>query len=387
MPVLKKADYQIEHATHPTDHPAARDRNKVIKDIPGLANTVVKIPHHPFVSTAIPYEAPAPEPVQPTPAPQYSVNEAPAPVAIPQPESPQPISQPMVSDAHIKELEAKARAALSQQQSEFEREVAQRRSSLEQELTEYRNKLVAEAESKKKAILDQAYKEGLERGKAEAKTEYTQKSLELTQSIAALSEEKAKIVRQAKPEVLKLALAIAHQLVKSEISLNQAVTLNIVSEAIEKVTDNTKVIIRVNRADVEFLKMNHDRIAQQLGDVKSLVIQEDGRIETGGCIIETNLGYIDATIQTKFDAIKQVIMATLEDEETVANPGKRKGEKRDKSELDMDPVEDDWDNTPHDDLEEDHDSEPEDDDDDTLEDEAEDEEDDEFSWDEAEDHV
>lgn len=396
MAILKKNEYQIESVqrSESDDRPRERSANKIIKDLPGLANTVIKLPHQRYVQPAPIEREPVAEPIAPAfnyspapdlpPVPTYDLR--------PEPAVPQPAPQPVVSDAYIKELEAKAQASLSQKQSEFEREVAQRRAQLDHELNEYKNRALAEAEAKKKSILDQAYQDGLARGKADAKADYGKKAQELMQAIAGLADEKSKIVRQAKPEILKLALAIAHQMVKSEISLNQAVTLNIVSEAIEKVTDNTKVIIRVNRADVEFLKLNQDRIAQQLGDVKNLIIQEDGRIETGGCIIETNLGYIDATVQTKFDAIKQAINTAMEDEDAVPVAERKARAAKDKQsdELDVPEWHDDYQDTHDQDADHDHDDELDhdhydDEQPDDAHDEFETESDDEFAWDDEDD--
>ena len=49
-------------------------------------------------------------------------------------------------------------------------------------------------------------------------------------------------MKKLKAEVLKLSLKVAEQIVRHDISLNQAICLNIVSEAIGKITDKEKTI-------------------------------------------------------------------------------------------------------------------------------------------------
>ncbi|MEK7375983.1 MAG: FliH/SctL family protein, partial [Candidatus Margulisiibacteriota bacterium] len=65
------------------------------------------------------------------------------------------------------------------------------------------------------------------------------------------------------------------------------------------------IIIKVNREDAEQLKQNKEKIAGLVDGVKNLSIIEDSQIEPGGCIIETNLGYVDARISTKLSLIEQ----------------------------------------------------------------------------------
>jgi flagellar biosynthesis/type III secretory pathway protein FliH len=175
-----------------------------------------------------------------------------------------------------------------------------------------------EIEVEKKTILEQAYQEGykkgIEEGRSVGKAEYGQQSQELLATIGQAIKEKNEILNQSKSEILNLSLQIAQQIIKSEISLNPAVCMNIIAEALNKITDKDRVIIRVNRADLDYVKSNSGKLSKQIGDVKNLIIQEDYRVEQGGCIIETNLGYIDSTVTTKLDSIKKAIFQVYDEE-------------------------------------------------------------------------
>jgi len=100
-------------------------------------------------------------------------------------------------------------------------------------------------------------------------------------------------------------LKVSEQIIKSEVSLHRDVSLNIVSDAISRVSDREQVIIKVNREDLENIKKYKDRIGSIVDGIKSLSIVEDSVVEPGGCVIETNLGYVDARISTKIAAIEE----------------------------------------------------------------------------------
>ena len=190
---------------------------------------------------------------------------------------------------------------------------------MEQEVKDYKQQYLKDLEIEKKQILDKAYQEGYQQGAQTAEKKgaekYTSQSQELLKTIGEAVSETNKILKKARGEILNLSLKIAEQIIKSEISLNQAVCVNIVAEALGKITDKDRVIVRVNRADLDFVKANRDRIDKQLGGIKNLIIQEDYRVDQGGCIIETNLGYIDSTIAAKLDSIKKAIYQVYEEEQ------------------------------------------------------------------------
>jgi flagellar assembly protein FliH len=126
--------------------------------------------------------------------------------------------------------------------------------------------------------------------------------------------EREKIIKDAESEILRLSLKIAEQIIRSEVSLHRDVCLNIVSEAIQRVSDREQVIIRVNREDLEQVKKYKDRIAGLVDGVKSFSILEDSHVEPGGCMIETNLGFVDARISTKLAAIEEAFKRAEKEE-------------------------------------------------------------------------
>lgn len=155
------------------------------------------------------------------------------------------------------------------------------------------------------AVRKEAESEGLGLGREEASREAGAKLTEALQTLNEAIRERKKIIRDSEAELLRLSLKIAEQIIRSEVSLHRDVCLNIVSEAINRVSDREHVIVRVNREDLEQVKKYKDRIAGIVDGVKSLAIQEDAAVEAGGAIIETNLGYVDARISTKIKAIDE----------------------------------------------------------------------------------
>ncbi len=181
--------------------------------------------------------------------------------------------------------------------------------------------IIRQAEEEAESIRSQAVEDGKREGKAEAAAKIREALTLINDAV----KEKKKILEDAGPEILRLAIKVAEQIIRSEVSLHRDVCLNIVAEAIARVSDREQIIVRVNREDSEFLKKYKDRLAGILDGVRSFSILEDQTVEPGGCVIETSLGFIDARIGTKLKSIEEALQkeaVSISEETVTAAPSK-----------------------------------------------------------------
>ena len=156
-------------------------------------------------------------------------------------------------------------------------------------------------------IKSEAKAQGLEEGKKEGEIKVAENIAEAIEVLNSAIKERKKIIHDSEGELLRLSQKIAEQIVRSEISLNKDVLLNIIAEAVNRVSDRESVIIKVNRDDLEYIKQYKDKIASMMDGIRNLTIIEDTQVEQGGCIVETNLGFVDARISTKLSLIEQAL--------------------------------------------------------------------------------
>ena len=156
---------------------------------------------------------------------------------------------------------------------------------------------------------DKGTTEGFESGSAKALNQYQSDSAALLAAINNLSKEKTKLVTQSQTEMVALASKIARRLLNCELTLNPDVIVHIVSEALCKITDKSTVIIRVHPDNFSALQANQATLKQLMSDIQTLQLDNDPDIEPGSCMIETSLGYIDATVATKLKSIELAIQS------------------------------------------------------------------------------
>jgi len=127
----------------------------------------------------------------------------------------------------------------------------------------------------------------------------------LGQVVRQLDEIRNEIYRYSEKEVVSLAMGIATKIVRHEATINKNVILNVLKQALKKTVDYDKIKIRVNPSDLQFLKTQHHQFSHLIDNMESIVFEEDEAILTGGCLIETNSGDIDARIDKQLEAVEE----------------------------------------------------------------------------------
>ncbi len=104
--------------------------------------------------------------------------------------------------------------------------------------------------------------------------------------------------------VLPLALKAAKKIVGKQLELHPETIVDIVMQAIGPVSQSRKVKIYLNKVDREIIELHKQRIKDILEHLDTLTIQERSDVVQGGCIIETESGIINASIENQWRALE-----------------------------------------------------------------------------------
>jgi flagellar assembly protein FliH len=170
-----------------------------------------------------------------------------------------------------------------------------------------------------KDAVDEAFDRGFEAGKTEARRflqdEYDRKVREAVGGFAGmvneLHSEIAKYDQDFDRAILTLSLAIAKRIVAREIEIDEHAVLGRSREAIRKIIGVDKIKIHINPSDEEYIREHRSELSAYADSVKEIVIEADNKVERGGCIIESELGNIDARVSTQFELIEEALLGLV----------------------------------------------------------------------------
>lgn len=195
-------------------------------------------------------------------------------------------------------------------------------------------RIIDEAKNQAARILEEERGKGFEMGRSEAFKQLAEHIKEAQQVVEQAKKQRNAIIKAAVPEILKLSMKVAAQVIKTELTTNQEIVMTILRDAIEKISDNEQVVIKVSQHDLQHVRNNRDLIID-LVEAKNLSIVADKHVNDGGCVIETKLGYIDAKISTKLEMIENALLSIYEEDkvkrETLLKEAIERGEVADPS--------------------------------------------------------
>ena len=164
--------------------------------------------------------------------------------------------------------------------------------------------LISRAREEADNIREAASKEGYEYGLQSAKADIAQMKETLTEFLSAPQE----VFEYIAPDILQISIDIAQKIIKTEVTQNPQVVLDKITEILKTLSkEEPKVTIRVNPMQVNIAKEGMPDVMTAAGLETKIVVLPDETVSEGGCVVTTNNGVIDATIESQLAIVKEAL--------------------------------------------------------------------------------
>lgn len=135
-----------------------------------------------------------------------------------------------------------------------------------------------------------------ERGFQEGLVKFNEQLIYLDRKVKEMQHEMQKMI-------LPLALKAAKKIVGEQLALNSETIVDIVLQALKPVRQNHEVKIYVCKEDVAHLESSKNELKALFDHLRILTIEEREGLTQGSCIIETESGIINATLENQWRAL------------------------------------------------------------------------------------
>ena len=203
-----------------------------------------------------------------------------------------------------------------------EAEGAQPRDPLEQAREELEalkaqaSRILAEAREKAQQIEGEAYEQGYSQGRKDGeelgKKEYEATARRAEAVLDAIETRGLDLLGRYEAALVELALEAASKVVQARLETDRTVVMEALRAGMEQAVEGSEIKIRLNPSDLELVaEFMHRDPALTKGHRVDLV--PDGSVKQGGCLIETDFGLIDATVDARWEAVKGAVSRIIEE--------------------------------------------------------------------------
>jgi flagellar assembly protein FliH len=167
-----------------------------------------------------------------------------------------------------------------------------------------------------------SYKQGLEFGKEVTATTFNKEIVSLQEWLKqfdSVAEDMriqfSQLFGRIENSVSDLAIMIAEHILEHEVSQNSHLFIEQTRKAIASIDNEIIIKIRLHPENVDILKKVKSSLLEDSTKLENVTIVPDTSIDKMGCIVETNVGIIDARISTQLDKLKESLENIIQSNE------------------------------------------------------------------------
>jgi len=161
----------------------------------------------------------------------------------------------------------------------------------------------------------EAFSKGLKEGKELAERGLINVFHALRASSETIHNLRDKIFRESEDEIINLIMLIARKVIVNEVTHDRSILAGVVQTAIADLSSRQEITVRINPDDYLLVTSGRDELLLKELLNEHLTIKSDPSVAAGFCLVDTEMGTIDASLDGQ---LEQIYRSLLEQRATVA---------------------------------------------------------------------
>ncbi len=158
--------------------------------------------------------------------------------------------------------------------------------------------------------VEEAYARGRREGLAAAEEKLDSATEALVAALEDVSRLRDSLAQQSRRDMLRLVMAVAEQIIRREVGVDPQVVMTIIENALQASVRADQYRVRISPADLERVSERKPLFLAGISGLKNLSFEADATITPGGCRVDSELGDVDATLETQLETIRQALNET-----------------------------------------------------------------------------
>lgn len=142
-------------------------------------------------------------------------------------------------------------------------------------------------------------KDGHEAAFKKAEVETSKRLAQIDLLISAMEKAKLELFEANRQFLMDVVYRVSKMILLKELATDKEYLVRLTRELIEKTGLRDNLIVKIHPSDANAMDHLRAGLVKSFGNLTNLTIELTDQVEAGGCILETEWGAIDATLQTQ----------------------------------------------------------------------------------------
>lgn len=168
-------------------------------------------------------------------------------------------------------------------------------------------------------VQEKAYEEGYELGLVEgtekafqeAKQDLLAKLTTFENMLIRIEEIKGQLLIDNEASLIELSFHIAKRIAMRDIEGNRDAVKEILQSVVGEIQEGERVTVHLSPEDLRFLEGLQEKSGQKIESLKRVRFSPEEQIKSGGCIIDTAYGSVNATVEERVERTWQALLSRI----------------------------------------------------------------------------
>jgi flagellar assembly protein FliH len=166
---------------------------------------------------------------------------------------------------------------------------------------EYKQRYITELADLRQQVFDSSREQGLQQGRAAVEVQLET----LRDIIESARDARLRYIEDIGDDAAEVVFVAVAKILGDDFATQDAVVAA-VREALRRVVDRTRVVVRVAPLDFELLSNRFRVLLEGASGAAELVADEN--VELGGCLVESSAGNLDARLETQMQRLREALV-------------------------------------------------------------------------------
>jgi flagellar assembly protein FliH len=157
------------------------------------------------------------------------------------------------------------------------------------------------------AIREEAYHQGMADQAAQDHADFLTVCQSLADACQKLDSERKKLLHQSRGEIVNLIITLSRKVIGRELNTPRNIIAATLESALEQSIASEEFYVSLHPDDLAFAEEKAPEIIAAIRGLERLVFKTDDAITRGGCLVESKVCLVDATIETQLENLQDLL--------------------------------------------------------------------------------